>query len=269
MQKQHGGGKRGPKPRDGSRRKGEAPKVWHNPDVVVGPRTSASRATSEARPRVVVAEGDAKRGRGRRGASDAAPPQPATPAERAPSAPAAPSSGTAIPASGRPHADPPPSKPATSSPPGSAGPRSARIVAAAQPPTDPKVLERERLLSRLVTAEGRPAITRAADAFVAAGFDLPDDQTVQLQMLEHSREAYVQTAVEKLAAILAGEPCKRFTVLESRLRRLEEFADEPDLRESARDLRRKVRARHIVAEPPASEPGRTPRPAPVVVDDDA
>jgi hypothetical protein len=59
-------------------------------------------------------------------------------------------------------------------------------------------------------------------------------------MLEHSREAYVQTAIEKLAAILAVEPCKRQTVLESRLRRLEEFADEAETRSAARDLRRKV-----------------------------
>jgi hypothetical protein len=123
---------------------------------------------------------------------------------------------------------------------------------AAQPPTDPKVLERERLLGRLVTAEGRPAITRAADAFVAAGFELPEEQGVLLQMLEHSRESYVQSAIDKLATILTAEPCKRLTVLESRLRRLEEFADEPDLRASARDLRRQVTGR--AREAPATEP---------------
>lgn len=261
MQKQHGGGKRGQKPRDGSRRKGEAPKVWHNPDVVVGPRTAASRTSSEARPRVVESEG--KRGRGRRSASEPAPFVDQTPAPPRSSPPRL---------VGR---DPRPAPEAGEAPASKPEPRSQRIVAAAQPPTDPKVLERERLLSRLVSAEGRPAITRAADAYFAAGFELPEDQTVQLQMLEHSKDAYVEAAIEKLAAILSGEPCKRITVLESRLRRLEEFADEPDLRASARDLRRQVtgRSREALAagagEARASDPGRTPKPPAVVVDDDA
>lgn len=219
--------------------------MWHNPDVVVGPRTAAGRGTADARPRVVVAQAEG-RGRGRRPAT------PEAPSVERPTA-STPPPGFA-PRDSRPPTAPPASKPE---------PRSQRIIAAAGPPTDPKVLERERLLSRLVTAEGRPAITRAADAFVAAGFELPDDQTVQLQMLEHSREAYVQTAIDKLATLLAAEPCKRLTVLESRLRRLEEFADEPDLRASARELRRQVRGRE------ASASDRTPKPAAVAIDDDA
>lgn len=185
MQKQHRVGKRG-----GRRPRQEPPKVWHNPDVVMGPQKRAAKT------------------------ADAAP------------APAPTASGRGVP-------QPPPSSKSSAS-------RAQRIVSAASPTTDPKVLERERLLARLVSAEGRPAITRAADAVVEAGFELPDDQGVQLQMLEHSREAYVQSAIEKLAAILALEPCKRQTVLESRLRRLEEFADEQETRSAARDLRRKV-----------------------------
>jgi len=226
VQKQHRGGKRGQKPRN------EPPKVWHNPDVVVGPRVTGSRAAGADRPRVVVAqvEGAAESGkRGARGKRDRG---------------AAPFVDPSIPA--RPTAaerTDKPAEPPSSRPDGKPEPRSQRIVASAGRPTDPKVLERERLLDRLVGAEGRPAITRAADAFVAAGFELPEEQGVLLQMLEHSREAYVQTAIEKLATILVAEPCKRLTVLESRLRRLEEFADEPDLRASARDLRRQVTGR--------------------------
>ncbi|MFO0614438.1 MAG: hypothetical protein U0414_17775 [Polyangiaceae bacterium] len=231
MQKQHRGGKRGPKPRN------EPPKVWHNPDVVVGPRVSSDRSNAE-RPRLVVTQVDgASEGKRRRGGGRDRGPASSPFVDRAPAASPPPRGRSA----------PPVTEPPSSRQDGLDGaksePRSQRKVAAAQPPTDPKVLERERLLDRLVSAEGRPAITRAADAFVAAGFELPDEQGVQLQMLEHSREAYVQSAIDKLSTILAAEPCKRLTVLESRLRRLEEFADEPDLRASARDLRRQVTGR--------------------------
>lgn len=222
MQKQHRGGKRGQKPRN------EPPKVWHNPDVVVGPRVASDRQSAESRPRVVLeqVEGDGKRRGSRRlAATDAAPF-----VHRAASS--APQPAGRAPASAAP--EPPPSKPE---------PRSQRRIAVAQAPSDPKVIERERLLARLLDAEGRPAISRAVDAIVSAGHELPDEQGVLLQLLEHSRESYVQTAIEKLATILANEPCKRLTVLDSRLRRLEEYADEPELRASARDLRRQVRSR--------------------------
>jgi hypothetical protein len=199
VQKQQRQGKRG------RRIKHEPPKVWHNPDVVMGPPRSASQRSSGSEARSEV--------------------------------PAAPTPA------------PPPSGPA----------KRRGIVAAASPETDPKVLERDRLVARLATAEGRPAITRAADALLQAGFPLPDDQTIQLQMLEHSREEYVQQAIDKLSAILGAEPCKRQTVLESRLRRLEEFADEPDTRNAARDLRRQVTGR-VSANPP--EPSQSRRGAP-------
>lgn len=122
--------------------------------------------------------------------------------------------------------------------------RPQRIVALVSAPIDAKTAERDRLLARLAVAEGRTAISRAADAFAAAGFDLPDDdQAVQLQLLEHTRDDHVEAALAKLSLILAGEPCKRQAVLESRLRRLEEFAEEPTLRDAARRLRRQVTGR--------------------------
>jgi hypothetical protein len=187
VQKQHRVGKRG------RRIKNEPPKVWHNPDVVMGPRGRASKAGAEKSDSV-----------------DGAPP---------PS---------------------PPSQPVI------APPKRRGIVPVASRETDPKVLERERLVARLVAAEGRPAITRAADAILGAGFELPEDQTIFLQMLEHSREEYVQGAIDKLGRILTVEPCKRQTVLDSRLRRLEEFADEPETRSAARELRRQVTGRTSV-----------------------
>ena len=47
-------------------------------------------------------------------------------------------------------------------------------------------------------------------------------------------------AIEALSGILAGELPKRRAVLESRLRRIEEFAEEPSTREAATRLRRNL-----------------------------
>jgi hypothetical protein len=112
------------------------------------------------------------------------------------------------------------------------------------PPLDEKAIERERLLERLRTAEGRPAITRAANELKKAGHQpAPDDQDAFLQLLEHTDEEVVQSAIEELGRILTLEPVKRFTVLESRLRRLEELADDPATQASARRLRRQATGR--------------------------
>lgn len=220
MQKQRSLGKRSRRPRH------EAPKVWHNPDVVTTP---GSRGPSQS-------DGtSAKSGRGGDG--------------RAPGSRVGASSAIAAGVTRR--------SGAASDDHGEKAQgersRSPRIVAAATGASDPVALERERLVARLTSAEGRPAITRAADAILAAGHTLPeDDQTVQLQLLEHSKEEYVEAALERLAHILASEPCKRQTVLESRLRRLEQFADEPTTREAARRLWRQVTGRTSADAGPAT-----------------
>jgi hypothetical protein len=123
--------------------------------------------------------------------------------------------------------------------------RSGKIVArAATAPVDPLEVERERLLEKLRTAEGRPAITRAAADLERGGFALPDDdQIVHLQLLEHSDEGRVRAALARLEELLAAAPAKRFTVLESRLRRLEQLADEAETRAAARALWRRVTGR--------------------------
>lgn len=121
-----------------------------------------------------------------------------------------------------------------------------RIVLAPPPPSDPKVAERQRLLSKLLLAEGRPGVSKAADDFLEAGFTLPDDQDVWLQMLEHADESRVCEAIRALGALLVGEQPKRRAVLESRLRRIEQFAEDAETREGAADLRRKVSGRPSV-----------------------
>jgi hypothetical protein len=69
-----------------------------------------------------------------------------------------------------------------------------------------------------------------------------DDQMTALQLLEHPDETRVQAALSNLAQILDKEPAKRATVLDSRLRRLEEFADEQATRQAAAELRKRVKA---------------------------
>lgn len=117
---------------------------------------------------------------------------------------------------------------------------SGRIVLAPPPPSDPATLERQRLLQRLLLAEGRPSVSKAANEYIKAGYPLPEDQDVYLQLLEHSDEAVVRDAITSLGNLLAQEPPKRRAVLESRLRRIEQFAEEAPTQRQAEQLRRSV-----------------------------
>lgn len=118
--------------------------------------------------------------------------------------------------------------------------RSARIVSV-RDHADGRLDERERLLSRLLSSEGRGAITRAADQYLRAGFEFPAEQLVQLQLLEHLDETRVRAAIEALRGIIAGEPPLKRPIFEQRLKRLEDGADEESTRSAASELRRALR----------------------------
>jgi hypothetical protein len=123
-------------------------------------------------------------------------------------------------------------------------PRSApRIVLPTNPNADPRNAERRRLLGKLLSATGPGPISKVADEFLAAGFVFPDDQEVYLQLLEHLSEQRVHEAVDALSKILAGELPKRKHLLDQRLRRIEEHAEEPSTRQAASALRRLVHGR--------------------------
>ncbi|MRG94350.1 hypothetical protein [Polyangium spumosum] len=122
-------------------------------------------------------------------------------------------------------------------------PKPGRIVLAPPPQSDPRATERQRLLAKLLGAEGRPHITKAANEFLGAGFNFPDDQDVHLKLLEHSDESRVREALSSLSSLLVGELPKRRAVLESRLRRIEEFAEDESTRDAAAQLRRQVSGR--------------------------
>lgn len=113
----------------------------------------------------------------------------------------------------------------------------ARIVAA-NAPVDPREREREYLLDRLLNAEGRPSISSATAAYLEANFELPPDEGVWLQLLEHNDEEVVVRAINTLTDLYEEEVPERPAVLDSRLRRIEEFADESGTQRAAGELRR-------------------------------
>lgn len=120
--------------------------------------------------------------------------------------------------------------------------RTARIVQMGGSSVDERERERQKLLSRLMTSQGRGAITRAADEFLQAGFEIPREQAVHLQLLEHFDESRARDSLGELGSLLREEaPIKR-PVLDQRLRRLEEHADEAATRELAASLRRSLRS---------------------------
>ena len=81
------------------------------------------------------------------------------------------------------------------------GKRVARMVSA------PKVLEgselaRADLLSRVLDSNGSGPITRAVNAYRKRGFEFPEEQPIQLKLLEHADEAEVCRALSVLAGLL-------------------------------------------------------------------
>jgi hypothetical protein len=149
------------------------------------------------------------------------------------------SAAPARPANGERKSEPRASRPAPSEPPPK---RSARIVQVVRGGSDELEQQRQKLLARLMSSEGRGAISRAAEDYRQAGFDFPAEQAVQLQLLEHFDEEQARSAILTLNELLESEqPIKR-PIFEQRLRRLEENADEAATRDAAAALRRVIRA---------------------------
>lgn len=106
--------------------------------------------------------------------------------------------------------------------------------------TPARAAEQARLVARLLAAQGRTEVSRAADDVERAGFAFPDEQEVHLQLLEHADEDRVRSALSVFARLLDAEPVKRRTVLDARLRRIEAFADEAATRDLGSEIRKKL-----------------------------
>jgi len=120
--------------------------------------------------------------------------------------------------------------------------RDARIVQRKEDEIDETERIRRRLLSRYLAAEGRAAITHAADAYFKEGFELPLEQDAQLKLLEHFDEARAGQAVSALTTIIEEDDPIQLPVLRQRLRRLEDHAEDLTLRTAATALRRRLPA---------------------------
>jgi uncharacterized protein YdhG (YjbR/CyaY superfamily) len=85
------------------------------------------------------------------------------------------------------------------------------------------------------------AVTRAANAYKKGGFQFPEEQPVQLALLEHTDEAEVCNALDVLTGLLDEQPPIKLPVFEQRLKRLEDGAENPETRRRAAELRRVLR----------------------------
>ena len=87
--------------------------------------------------------------------------------------------------------------------------RAVRIVQVAPGDNDDNEKRRRRLLGRLMESDGRGAISRAAEEYREAGFDFPEEQDVQLQLLEHFNEVRAREAISVLSRLLKKEAPSR------------------------------------------------------------
>lgn len=120
--------------------------------------------------------------------------------------------------------------------------RAARIVHVNASGPDDREKQRLRMIERLLSSEGRVAISRAANDLRLAGFEFPLNQDVQLQLLEHNDENLARQAIVQLKVLLESEKPIKLPVFSQRLRRLEEVGEDPTTRRAAADLRRQIRA---------------------------
>jgi hypothetical protein len=121
--------------------------------------------------------------------------------------------------------------------------RAVRIVKLADSSLGPGNRE-QQLLDRLVRSQGRGAISRAANDLWESKFVAPRQQEVQIQLLEHENEIRARDAVFIIAELLQREPPIKRPVLDQRLRRLEQSAEDPITRDAAGALRRSMRVHH-------------------------
>jgi hypothetical protein len=119
--------------------------------------------------------------------------------------------------------------------------RSVRIIESTKAQDEFESI-RGRLLQRLLDAEGRGAITRAADALAEQNIEVPEEQELQVQLLDHNDERRARAAIDVMTRLLEKQPPKKRPILERRLSRLEQEADDGELRASAGALRKAIRA---------------------------
>lgn len=115
---------------------------------------------------------------------------------------------------------------------------STRALAKLVSPRTPADPARARLVAALVAAPSAEAVGRAVRTIELAGHAVPREEDALVAMLQHADEARVRAAISALGTLFQADAPRRKALAESRLRRLEELADEPETREAATALRR-------------------------------
>jgi hypothetical protein len=95
----------------------------------------------------------------------------------------------------------------------------------------------DEMLARLLKAQGSHAISEAVEAFMYAGYTLPEDeQEPWLQLLEHRDEERVRLGISTLRKLVVSKGAQHKPLLAQRLKRLEDRADDDSTRTAAHEL---------------------------------
>jgi hypothetical protein len=142
------------------------------------------------------------------------------------------------------HAPPPASAPPPAPAGGNAEPGAQQAAAPAPPPSpapapikDPDREQRQKLLGKLRDAEGRDAITRAADAFIGKFGKLPDDYELLTKCLGHKNDDRVRETLDRLIVLVARDKPRRTRTLVAQLRFIEDTHGDPEIRAHAGRVR--------------------------------
>lgn len=112
--------------------------------------------------------------------------------------------------------------------------------AAAGVPRDPDREAKQKLLAKIREAEGREAVTRAVDAFVAKYPKLPDDVEILTKCLGHRSDDRVRCTLDQLSTLVERDKPRRARTLVAQLRMLEDTHGDPDIRAHAGRVRARL-----------------------------
>ena len=106
----------------------------------------------------------------------------------------------------------------------------------------PQGKKRKAALEAIQNAATSTAVARATSAFLA-GYELPPDHDVLVQVLTSGDEEHQRAALDAVGELLEnGRPPRRTAVLEQRLKRIIDLGEEPDVIERAEAVLGRLRA---------------------------
>jgi len=105
---------------------------------------------------------------------------------------------------------------------------------------DPEREAKQKLLAKIREAEGREAVTRAVDAFVAKYPKLPDDVEILTKCLGHRSDDRVRCTLDQLSTLVERDKPRRARTLVAQLRILEDTHGDPDIRAQAGRVRARL-----------------------------